>query len=77
MLSHVSVINRLAVFGLVLGCPLVYRFLSFVWIYFIRPSSVNKYLTGPAPYALVTGATDGIGKAVAKELYRRGFVHFI
>ena len=68
------IVNCLAVIGLVLGIPVVYRFSSFIWIYFIRSSSVNNYLTGPAPYALVTGATDGIGKAVAKELYRRGFV---
>lgn len=43
------------------------------WFYFLRPSSVRKYLHGPAPYAIVTGATDGIGKAVARELYARGF----
>ncbi|KAF8591930.1 NAD(P)-binding protein [Ramaria rubella] len=62
-----------AVFGVFLGIPIVYRLLSFIWIYFIRPSSVDNYLTGPAPYALITGASDGIGKAVAKELSRRGF----
>lgn len=49
------------------------HFLQFIWFYFLRPSSVRKFLHGPAPYALVTGATDGIGKAVAHELFRRGF----
>ena len=34
---------------------------------------LHLYLHGPAPYALVTGATDGIGKATASELYLRGF----
>ncbi|EPS94306.1 NAD-binding protein [Fomitopsis schrenkii] len=47
--------------------------LQFSWFYFLRPSSVRKYLHGPAPYAIVTGATDGIGKAVARELFGRGF----
>ena len=70
-----TVVNFLAIIGLILSVPVVYRFASFIWIYFIRSSSVNDYLTGPAPYALITGATDGIGKAVAKQLYRRGFVH--
>ena len=71
----IAVVNILAIFGLILGVPVVYRFASFIWIYFIRSSSVDDYLTGPSPYALITGATDGIGKAVAKRLYRRGFVH--
>ena len=49
------------------------RLSQFLWFYFLRPSSVRKYLHGPAPYAVVTGATDGIGKATAIELFRRGF----
>ena len=49
------------------------RFSQFLWFYFLRPTSVRKYLHGPAPYAVVTGATDGIGKATAIELFRRGF----
>jgi len=38
----------------------------------LRPSSLDKYLSSGA-YAVVTGATDGIGKAVAMELAGRGF----
>lgn len=49
------------------------RIARFLWFYGLRPSSARKYLHGPAPYAIVTGATDGIGKATAIELYRRGF----
>ena len=49
------------------------RLSQFLWFYLLRPSSVKKYLHGPAPYAVVTGATDGIGKATAIELFRRGF----
>jgi 17beta-estradiol 17-dehydrogenase / very-long-chain 3-oxoacyl-CoA reductase len=46
----------------------------FIWFYFLRPADAYKnYLTDPRPYALITGATDGIGKALAKELYDKGF----
>ena len=50
-----------------------YRFSKFIWTYCLRPSSIGKYLHGPKPYALITGASDGIGKALAKELYDKGF----
>jgi len=48
-----------------------YRLVSFIRIY-IRPSSVRKYLSTDA-YAMVTGASDGIGKAISLELARTGF----
>ena len=51
----------------------VFRLSQFLWFYFLKPSSVGKYLHGSAPYAVVTGATEGIGKATAIELFRRGF----
>lgn len=48
--------------------------LDVIWFYFLRPTDAyKKYLTGPHSYALITGATDGIGKALAKELYDKGF----
>lgn len=40
---------------------------------FLCSSSVQRYLHGADTYALVTGASDGIGKAIARELYSRGF----
>jgi 17beta-estradiol 17-dehydrogenase / very-long-chain 3-oxoacyl-CoA reductase len=48
-----------------------YRLAAFMNVY-LRPSSLEKYLSNGA-YAVVTGATDGIGKAVAMELAGRGF----
>jgi 17beta-estradiol 17-dehydrogenase / very-long-chain 3-oxoacyl-CoA reductase len=45
-----------------------------IWFYFLRPSDEYKtYQQGPQPYALITGATDGIGKSLAKNLYQKGF----
>jgi 17beta-estradiol 17-dehydrogenase / very-long-chain 3-oxoacyl-CoA reductase len=41
-------------------------------ILYLRPSQLLKYKTGGA-YALITGATDGIGKAIALELANNGF----
>ncbi|PIL26440.1 hypothetical protein GSI_12198 [Ganoderma sinense ZZ0214-1] len=70
----VSVLNALAVLGVTtLAILHVYRILDILWLYFLHPSSVKRYLHGNASYAIVTGATDGIGKATAAELLKRGF----
>jgi 17beta-estradiol 17-dehydrogenase / very-long-chain 3-oxoacyl-CoA reductase len=63
----------LTALGAILSLTYIYRFANFIWIYCLRPSSVRKYIYGPAPYAIVTGASDGIGKALAFELYDKGF----
>jgi len=55
---------------LVLAC-VVYKLASLVYVY-IRPSSLKKYLQKDA-YAFVTGASDGIGKALAVQLAGKGF----
>ena len=50
------------------------KFADFVWFYFLRPSGgYKRYQRGPQSYAVITGATDGIGKSLAKNLYRKGF----
>ena len=60
--------------GLVACLAKLRAILDFVWFYFLRPTDRwEKYLQGPLPYAVVTGATDGIGKATAQELYDKGF----
>ncbi|RPD54339.1 NAD(P)-binding protein [Lentinus tigrinus ALCF2SS1-7] len=70
-----TIVNVLAVLGGLLATPHLCRIASFVWLYFLRPSSIRQYLHGPqdSTYAVVTGATDGIGKATAAELLRNGF----
>lgn len=50
---------------------LLYRLVSFIYPY-VRPSNLKRYLVKNA-YAVVTGSTDGIGKALALELAQRGF----
>lgn len=69
----VTVVQALAGTGALFCASQFYRFTRFVWMYFLRPSDIGKYLHGPAPYALITGSSDGIGKAVARELYDQGF----
>ena len=63
----------------------VYKLSDFVYTFFLRPSSLPRYLHGPNPstpgdnggspsaWALVTGASDGIGYGFAQELLQRGF----
>lgn len=56
---------------------LVMKLLLWVYIY-VRPSSILRYRhnhshTSETPWAIVTGSTDGIGKAYAYELADRGF----
>lgn len=48
------------------------RFLRFIYLY-TRHSSVKRYLYGLSPWALVTGASDGIGLGIAQELATHGF----
>lgn len=48
-----------------------YRLTGFIYPY-LKPSALKKYLAKDA-YALVTGSTDGIGKAIAIELANKGF----
>ena len=50
---------------------LLFRGIKFVYPY-IRRTDLKKYLT-PGAFAVVTGATDGIGKTIAMALAKKGF----
>ncbi|KAH9948390.1 hypothetical protein B0H21DRAFT_243336 [Amylocystis lapponica] len=71
--SLMTIVYTIAAVGTGLLISYVYRFSSFIWLYCLCPSSIHRYLHGPPASALVTGALDSIGKAVATELYGKGF----
>jgi short-subunit dehydrogenase len=62
--------------GQVFAFIIFYKVIVFVWIYFIKPSSIQKYSTtvnGKKSWALVTGASDGIGFETVRSLLNRNF----
>ncbi|OQO07222.1 hypothetical protein B0A48_07792 [Cryoendolithus antarcticus] len=70
---HIS--SPLALLGTLWTTRKLYEVLSFTWLHFLRPSSLSRYLTttaGEKPWALISGATDGIGKGFTHELAGRG-----
>lgn len=58
-----------------------WKIINFIWIYFLRRSSISKYYhdhehhsgSSVPPWAIITGASDGIGKQYAYELAKRNF----
>lgn len=73
MSTNILPTRVLTTLGLLTATYFVQRSASFVWFYYLRPSSIHKFLHGKEPYALITGASDGIGRAIAQELYEKGF----
>eukprot|EP00128_Syssomonas_multiformis_P014529 Colp12_sorted_trinity150504_noHs@26664 len=63
-----------ALFGLAIVAAVGLKFsatvLCAIWVYFLRPGKNLKKVYGE--WAVVTGSTDGIGKAYAEELARKG-----
>ncbi|KAH7117324.1 short chain dehydrogenase/reductase [Dactylonectria macrodidyma] len=72
-----SVVCRcVAVLGAITLLKIVYKSFSVLMLYFSPPVGLSRYehtSTGAAPWALVTGSSDGIGKAFSSELAYRGF----
>jgi 17beta-estradiol 17-dehydrogenase / very-long-chain 3-oxoacyl-CoA reductase len=67
----------LSVLGFITLSVLSYKFISFVNLYFFTPSQLSKYLSSSPEegksWALVTGASDGIGLETVRLLYAKGF----
>lgn len=71
-----STTSILAGLGLLLIVNIAFRLIAFVQPYTTSTSKLDKYLQsapGEPAWALVTGATAGIGRAVAHELAAAGF----
>ncbi|KAF3939989.1 hypothetical protein ABW19_dt0201561 [Dactylella cylindrospora] len=56
----------------------LWKFILWIHLYFIRRSTLQRYLAvkspkNEAPWALVTGSSDGIGKELATLLASKGF----
>ncbi|KAL6188142.1 hypothetical protein ACLB2K_039536 [Fragaria x ananassa] len=55
--------------GFISVCKSLINFVTWVWVMFFRPSkNLKKY----GSWAIITGSTDGIGKALAFEMAAKG-----
>jgi len=78
-LARISVppqyLKPLAALGGLWAFSQLYRLSSFTWYHFLRPYNLSKYKKGGKgePWAIVTGASDGIGLGFAQELASQGF----
>jgi 17beta-estradiol 17-dehydrogenase / very-long-chain 3-oxoacyl-CoA reductase len=62
-------VSLLLLAGTCSGLRALFRFCNGIYIYFIRPGKNLKRL---GQWAIITGATDGIGKAYAFALAKKG-----
>jgi 17beta-estradiol 17-dehydrogenase / very-long-chain 3-oxoacyl-CoA reductase len=58
--------------GALSGIYFAYTFLNFVYLHFLCSNSLQCYRGKSGGWALVTGASAGIGEAFAEELAKRG-----
>lgn len=73
-----NLITFLSVAGGVSTIYFCYKICDFVYLHFLRQSTLSRYLQARTDqrdqsWALVTGASDGIGKGFAAELSNKGF----
>ncbi|GMI75076.1 beta-ketoacyl reductase 1 [Hibiscus trionum] len=68
--SDFMVIFVVSSLGLISLCKPLPDFLKWVWVMFLRPPKNLKHHYGS--WAIVTGCTDGIGKALAFQLASQG-----
>ncbi|KAF7342034.1 putative short chain dehydrogenase protein [Mycena venus] len=71
-LAPSQIVNTL---GIITAVYILSKVFDLLWV-FSRPSNLHRYLhrkNGEPAWALVTGASDGIGKALCFELASRGF----
>ncbi|KAK9822366.1 hypothetical protein WJX81_002026 [Elliptochloris bilobata] len=66
--GYIAILLLVAV-GSIEGFKAIYRLASGVYVYFLRPGKSLKRL---GSWAIVTGATDGIGLAYSKALAKKG-----
>jgi len=59
--------------GLITVIKLLFNFIKFFFGYFIYSYDLTKYGAGKGSWAVITGASDGIGKGFAEELAKAGF----
>ncbi|KAM5349691.1 hypothetical protein ACJ41O_006196 [Fusarium nematophilum] len=67
--------SAFTILGAATALSLSWKLSRFLWLY-IRPSSFSRYAKtaeGSPPWAFITGASSGIGRAFAFELASRGF----
>lgn len=65
--------SAMAVVGVACTVYALHAVLRFVWVYLLRPaSSFKAYNPTGASWAIVTGASEGIGRAFALSLAKRG-----
>lgn len=70
----ISLAFALQLLGLATLVYLGFTLRNFIYTYFLHQSTIPKYLLPDSKsYALVTGASDGLGLALAEEIMKRGF----
>ncbi|GAV59813.1 adh_short domain-containing protein [Cephalotus follicularis] len=65
----VNILEAISLLGLIFLLKPIFSFLKWIWVMFLRPP---KNLQEYGKWVIITGSTDGIGKALAFELASKG-----